>query len=76
MENRIKKVMANVFSVDESTIGEDASPETIPAWDSMFHIYLLVALEEEFELSFENEIIPGLFSYRALKETIGKKIKR
>jgi len=61
MENRIKKVMANVFLIEASDIKENASPDSIPQWDSIGHLNLITSLEEEFDIVFsEDQIIEML----------------
>ena len=57
MENRIKRVMANVFLIEEHDIDENASPDSISQWDSIGHLNLITSLEEEFEIVFTEEQI-------------------
>ena len=52
MKNRIIKVMANVFNIDANIITYDSSPDNIETWDSLKHMNLIVALEEEFCVEF------------------------
>ena len=49
MEDRIKKVMRDVFNIDIASIGSESSPDNIENWDSLKHMNLIVALEEEFD---------------------------
>lgn len=51
MEQRIKNVMASIFKVDISEIDENISPDTLENWDSLGHMNLIVALEEEFDIT-------------------------
>ena len=70
MEDRIKDVMAAVFeiSVDEIKVG--SSPHSVKLWDSMNHMKLVVALEEEFDIRFEDDEIPSLVSFNIIVATI------
>jgi len=54
--------MAAVFGMDAGEIGADAGPRTIEAWDSMRHMNLVIALEEEFDVRFPDEEIEQLIS--------------
>jgi len=55
---RVRAVMAAILRVPATDIGEDASPATIPGWDSLQHMKLVLALEEEFDVAFsEDQII-------------------
>jgi acyl carrier protein len=57
MEGRVKKVMSDVFNIDVSLINNESSPDNIENWDSLKHMNLIVALEEEFEIEFDDEEI-------------------
>ena len=58
MSNELYKVIAKVFSISESEISDESSPENIEAWDS-FNWYVLVdELENHFNVKFTiSEII-------------------
>jgi len=62
MEERVKQVMAMVFGVEAKDIGANAAPGTIEAWDSMRHMNLVLALEEEFNVRFGEDQIEQLIS--------------
>jgi acyl carrier protein len=62
MEDRVRKVMAKVFGVAVEKIGKDASPQTIEQWDSLRHMNLVVALEEEFCVRFTDQQIDELLN--------------
>jgi acyl carrier protein len=55
--------MAAVFGVDQAAIGNDATPGTIAAWDSLRHMNLVLALEEEFDIRFPENEIEQLISF-------------
>jgi acyl carrier protein len=76
MEQRIKNVMASAFTCDISEISENASPDTIEQWDSLKHMNLIVALEEEFGVTFSEDEIVEMLNYKLIRETLkGKNIK-
>ena len=70
MEERLKKVMAEVFDVPAGGITQDASAYTIPAWDSLKHINLILALQKEFGIRFEDEEIPTMVNYQIIVSTL------
>lgn len=75
METKLKNVMASIFGVDVSYIAENASPDNIENWDSLRHMNLIVALEEEFSVRFDEEEMVEMLNYRLillkLKEKTG-----
>ena len=68
--DRVKKVMAAVLSVDIETIGDDSSVDDMEAWDSLRHINLIIALEQEFGISLPDEEVASLTSVRLLTMAI------
>ena len=66
-ENTLKQVMATLLTVDVSAIDEDASMDTIPTWDSLRHMNLVLALEEEFKVSIPDEDAGNITSYKLIK---------
>ena len=62
-DKKIKELMATVFEIDEYLIDENSSTQTIDHWDSLRHMNLIVALEEEFNVRFEDEEISELINY-------------
>jgi len=65
--------MASVFEMDPENIKDDASPETIENWDSLKHMNLIVALEEEFQIEFEDEEILDMVNYKIIAVTLQEK---
>jgi acyl carrier protein len=72
MDEQLKSVMASVFGLDAKDITETSSAETIENWDSLQHIKLIVALEEEFGVELENEDITTMISFTEIKKVIHK----
>lgn len=62
----VKKVMASVLEVDVSQITDDASMDTIPKWDSLRQMNLVLAMEECFGVSFPDEDAANATSYRLI----------
>jgi acyl carrier protein len=50
IKERVFSVMADIFEINISEITENTSPDNLENWDSMKQMYLLAALEEEFNL--------------------------
>ncbi len=74
MENRIKEIMSIVFETDLSMIDDSASPETIENWDSLKHMNLIAALEEEFKITFSDDEILDMLNYEFICKIVKEKI--
>jgi acyl carrier protein len=70
IKERIKNVMSAVFELPVEQIKDDSSPDTIESWDSLKHMNLVVALEEEFETEFNDDEIMEMMNYKLIVEVI------
>ena len=68
MLERIKVVMAQIFNIDVNSITEQSSPENVERWDSLRHMQLILALEDEFGVTIADAAIPDLLSINAIEE--------
>ena len=50
--NEIRQVIASTFQIPLASVADDASNQTLPQWDSLGHITLVMALEQHFGVSF------------------------
>ena len=70
MENRIKKVMSEVLGIDEASISDSTSPENVESWDSLKEMNIIVALEEEFDIEFNDEDIIEMLNFKLIYEIV------
>ena len=73
MENRIKNVMASVLGFEINDI-KNESPNLKEHWDSLKHMNLIVALEEEFDIQFHDDEMSQLINFLQIKEMVLRKI--
>lgn len=69
----VARVLADVFGVDPALIRPESSPDTIAAWDSVQHLNMIIALEQEFDVRFTPEEIEDAVAAQAIAELIGRK---
>jgi acyl carrier protein len=76
MENiKIKEVMSAVLEVPLESIMDDASPDNIENWDSLRHLNLILALEEEFGISIPDDEVGNLVNFKLIQITINELVK-
>ena len=63
----LRQVMAAVLKVDPEDIGPHSSNDNIPNWDSLKHMNLVLALEEEFAVTIPDEEAANITSYALIK---------
>ena len=67
MEDKIKEVISNMFGTPLNGINDQSSPDTIENWDSINHMKLITALEEEFDVEFTDEEILEMQNVKLIK---------
>ncbi|MFH0908124.1 MAG: acyl carrier protein [bacterium] len=73
MDSRLKNLLCSVFNVDPDTIREDSSPATLPQWNSLAHVTMVAAVEQEFDVQFEMKEILGIKSLADLTRLLAAK---
>lgn len=68
LDQRLQAVFAKVFSVKEIT--DEVSIDSVPQWDSLGHIGLILALEAEFQISIAPAQAIEMISVRAIREIL------
>ncbi|MBQ8605527.1 MAG: acyl carrier protein [Clostridia bacterium] len=49
---RLNEVFRDVFDDEEITVNDETTAADIDGWDSLMHITLISAVEDEFDISF------------------------
>lgn len=70
--NRMVKVFSESLVVDPSTVKADLAYNSIPAWDSVAHMTLVAALEQEFDIMLDTDDIIGMSSVAKAEEILRK----
>ena len=72
MNERVYKVVSQVLNVPLESINEEFSPDDAHEWDSLKHMNLVLALEEEFQVQFNEEQIVEMLSVGMIIESINE----
>ncbi|MEO0554276.1 MAG: acyl carrier protein [Bacteroidota bacterium] len=68
IELRIKNIMSLVLKIDHIT--DDFKIEDTEKWDSLQHMNLIAVLEDEFDISFNNDEIVDMKSYTLVLDKV------
>jgi acyl carrier protein len=74
LEETIKRVMADILNIDFKDIGEDTSAHNTDSWDSANHIQLILALEQEFSISFDVAEFESMLSFPDIVSVVQTKL--
>lgn len=67
---RVAGVMEDIFGVDAAKIHLTTSPDSLPEWDSLKHISLIAALEEEFGVQFAPEEMSDMLNVDIILDVV------
>ena len=71
---KLTEVMSSILGVDKSAITDDASMDTIKAWDSLKHMKLVIALEQEFSIEFDDTEVVEMLNVKLIELTLAQKV--
>ena len=57
ISERVRAIAADVLTIEPGLLTDESSPEDFDVWDSVQHLSLVLALEEQFRVQFEPEEI-------------------
>ena len=66
VEDRIRDVMSAVFEISADQIDDYSSMDSIESWDSLRHMNLVTALEEEFDCEFYDSETVELLNFKQI----------
>ena len=72
---KIKEIMSAVFEIPVESILDDSSTDNLENWDSLRHLNLIIALEEEFGISIPDDEVGNLVNYKLIQITINELVK-
>jgi acyl carrier protein len=73
MIENVLDIVSGMTSVDRKQLSIDSSPENVTEWDSLTHMKIILAVEEEFELGFTDEELGSLLSVSDIVNVINSK---
>lgn len=71
---RLTSVFADVFNLPRERIHPDLRPGDVARWDSIGHVTLVVAIEEEFSIQCEVDEIMDFTSFQAILSAIERRL--
>ena len=71
---RVRGIAADVLQLPATQITPEASTENVESWDSVHHLNLVLALEQEFDLQFEPEEMDQMHSIAHIVNVLENKL--
>ncbi len=72
MEDKINDILIQVFNLNEDQVKEDLGMDDVNNWDSLTHMNLIVAIEDEFSIELSGDHIADMVSFDQIRQTVSK----
>jgi len=73
---RVRGIVADVLAIPAAQLTLQSSSKDIEGWDSVHHLNLVLALEQEFDLQFEPEEIDIMTSIEQVVSIMESKLSK
>ena len=71
-ELKLKSIFCESLNIDESIVTDSLTYNSIPAWDSVGHMALIAAIEDEFDIMLDTDDVLDMSSFAIAKEILEK----
>lgn len=68
----VEEVVSRVFGVEPGAIDDSSSPESVEGWDSMGHLNLVTALEQDFNVSIDIGDVMEMVTVKKIREILSQ----
>lgn len=72
---KLNEIFRDVFDDETIAVSESTTSADVDGWDSLTHISLIAACEDEFDIRFDMKAIQGLKNVGELADTIAAYLK-
>jgi acyl carrier protein len=73
--DEVRRIAADVFELDVTSLGADSSPGQVETWDSLRHLNLVVALEAKYGIEFAPEEMERMETLGDIAALVGSKLR-
>ena len=74
VDQTIRELMSIILNIEAARIDDGTSMDNTPGWDSANHINLILAMEDEFSISFEVSEFELMVSFFDLVQVVEAKL--
>lgn len=73
MNDRLTEIVADVLDLDPAQIDDELTPEDAELWDSLNHLRLVTAVEQEFGVKLSMQEIESIKSLAILRALVAQR---
>ena len=71
---KLSSIFKILFNRPDLELNDNLSAKNVPGWDSFNHVNLIINIEEEFGVQFNNDEVGGMQNVGSLKNLLASKI--
>jgi acyl carrier protein len=75
-DERVREIAADIFELPLDRVTMQSTTETVPNWDSIKHLDLVLAIEHEFSVQFEPEDVENIKSIEQITALLNHKLQQ
>lgn len=72
-QNDVKNILSQILEISIENICETTSMKNLPNWDSLKHIAVVVALEDQYDIEFTMDEIVAMTNYSGIIRMLDRK---
>ena len=76
MDESLRRIFVEIFGIPPSAYSDSLSYEDTREWDSLGHLDMVMAIQEEFGVEFEVDEVMDMENVGKIKEILQKKLER
>jgi acyl carrier protein len=74
MEENLREVFVRTLKINSAEVIDSLSYNEIPEWDSLAHMILVAAIEEEFDIMIDVDDVIAMSSFLEAKTIVAKNL--
>jgi acyl carrier protein len=67
---RLKKIISQILKIGLNEVDEGLHIDNNPNWDSLKHLKLIIALENEFDITIDSEDISRMLDFKSINKIV------
>lgn len=74
MKDKLLRIISNIMNIPIERLNEESSPDNVESWDSLKHLNLILAIEQEFNVVLSDEEIIEMMNVQVILEILKNKL--
>mgnify|MGYP000878702391 CR=1 FL=1 len=70
----VRRMAADVLGVPATLLSEASGPDSVEEWDSVAHLNLIMAIEDQFQVTFSPEEMESICTLGDLARLVGRQV--